>query len=100
MRYCGNGNFTLPVARNFRRVLANEIDEPAVRGAEICAKKAESWLIQQDSGSNQGAELLAADLRHVAVIGPQNEALDKGAIVTRCYQVPVRTVPFNSLRST
>ncbi|OLP95872.1 tRNA/tmRNA (uracil-C(5))-methyltransferase [Symbiodinium microadriaticum] len=44
--YCGNGNFTLPVAGNFRRVLANEIDEPAVRGAEICAKKADVHNIQ------------------------------------------------------
>eukprot|EP00439_Symbiodinium_sp_Y106_P020689 s2359_g2.t1 len=44
--YCGNGNFTLPVARNFRRVLANEIDEPAVRGAEICAKKADVHNLQ------------------------------------------------------
>ncbi|CAE7516983.1 trmA [Symbiodinium pilosum] len=39
--YCGNGNFTLPAASNFRRVLAAEIDEPAVRGASICAKRAD-----------------------------------------------------------
>ncbi|MEM7083980.1 MAG: tRNA (uridine(54)-C5)-methyltransferase TrmA [Pseudomonadota bacterium] len=31
--YCGNGNFTLPLAQNFRRVLATEISKVSVRSA-------------------------------------------------------------------
>ncbi|XXQ68459.1 tRNA (uridine(54)-C5)-methyltransferase TrmA [Neisseriaceae bacterium B1] len=32
--YCGNGNFTLPLSRLFRRVLATEISKTSVRAAE------------------------------------------------------------------
>jgi len=32
--YCGNGNFTLPLAQNFRRVVATEISKVSVRSAE------------------------------------------------------------------
>jgi tRNA (uracil-5-)-methyltransferase len=31
--YCGNGNFTLPLARNFRRVLATELAKSSVNSA-------------------------------------------------------------------
>lgn len=31
--YCGNGNFTLPLAQNFRRVVATEISKESVRSA-------------------------------------------------------------------
>lgn len=31
--YCGNGNFTIPLAQNFRRVLATEISKPSVYSA-------------------------------------------------------------------
>lgn len=31
--YCGNGNFTLPLARHFQRVLATEISKPLTRAA-------------------------------------------------------------------
>jgi tRNA (uracil-5-)-methyltransferase len=33
--YCGNGNFTLPLARHFRRVLANEIAKTSIADAQI-----------------------------------------------------------------
>jgi len=33
--YCGNGNFTLPLAQNFRRVVATEIAKVSVRAAEF-----------------------------------------------------------------
>ncbi|GGO79441.1 tRNA/tmRNA (uracil-C(5))-methyltransferase [Marinobacterium nitratireducens] len=33
--YCGNGNFTLPLARNFRRVVATEIAKVSVRAAQF-----------------------------------------------------------------
>ena len=32
--YCGNGNFSLALARNFRRVLATEIAKPSVESAQ------------------------------------------------------------------
>jgi len=31
--YCGNGNFTLPLSRNFKRVLATEVAKPAIHSA-------------------------------------------------------------------
>jgi tRNA (uracil-5-)-methyltransferase len=31
--YCGNGNFTLPLSKNFNRVLATELSKPSVRSA-------------------------------------------------------------------
>lgn len=31
--YCGNGNFTLPLARSFRRVLATEISKTSIKSA-------------------------------------------------------------------
>jgi tRNA (uracil-5-)-methyltransferase len=33
--YCGNGNFTAPLSRNFRRVLATEIAKPSVELARL-----------------------------------------------------------------
>ena len=33
--YCGNGNFTLPLAQNFRRVVATEISKTSVRAAQF-----------------------------------------------------------------
>lgn len=37
---CGNGNFTLPLSVNFRRVLATERDQRAVASARLCARQA------------------------------------------------------------
>jgi len=31
--YCGNGNFTIPLAENFRKVIATEISKPSARAA-------------------------------------------------------------------
>jgi len=33
--YCGNGNFTLPLAQNYRRVLATEISKTSVKSAQV-----------------------------------------------------------------
>ncbi len=33
--YCGNGNFTLPLAQNFRRVIATEISKDSTRSAQF-----------------------------------------------------------------
>ena len=35
--YCGNGNFTLPAASSFRRVLATEMDGNSLTAAKACA---------------------------------------------------------------
>ncbi len=32
--YCGNGNFSLALAKNFRRVLATELAKPSVQSAQ------------------------------------------------------------------
>lgn len=39
--YCGNGNFSLPLASIFRAVLATELDKWSVRAATACAKEAD-----------------------------------------------------------
>ncbi|CAK0904699.1 unnamed protein product, partial [Prorocentrum cordatum] len=38
--FCGNGNFTLPLAGNFRAVLATELSHRSVAAAEACASSA------------------------------------------------------------
>lgn len=45
--YCGNGNFTLPLSRRFRRVLATEVSKSSVRAAEwnIAANQADNIAI-------------------------------------------------------
>jgi tRNA (uracil-5-)-methyltransferase len=48
--YCGNGNFTLPLAQNFRRVLATEISKPSTQSAQFNIA-----LIDFDIGLNQKA---------------------------------------------
>lgn len=37
--YCGNGNFTLPLAQNFRQVVATEISKDSVRAAQVNIEK-------------------------------------------------------------
>ena len=42
--YCGNGNFTLPLAKQFQRVIATEISKTSVHAAQ--------WNIEKNSISN------------------------------------------------
>ncbi|MBR6877752.1 MAG: tRNA (uridine(54)-C5)-methyltransferase TrmA [Neisseriaceae bacterium] len=42
--YCGNGNFTLPLSRHFRRVLATEISKTSVAAAQ--------WNIEHNAVNN------------------------------------------------
>ncbi|MDX9874923.1 MAG: tRNA (uridine(54)-C5)-methyltransferase TrmA [Spongiibacteraceae bacterium] len=37
--YCGNGNFTMPLARGFRRVLATEISKTSIASAQLNARR-------------------------------------------------------------
>lgn len=36
--YCGNGNFTIPLASNFRRVVATEVSKTSVEAAKFNAQ--------------------------------------------------------------
>lgn len=51
--YCGNGNFTLPLAQQFRRVLATEISKTSVRAAE--------WNIAANHNRNIAIARLSAE---------------------------------------
>ena len=51
--YCGNGNFTLPLARHFRRVLATEIAKSSVQAAD--------WAIQANAIDNIKIARLSAE---------------------------------------
>ena len=44
--YCGNGNFTLPAASSFRRVLATEVDGNSLAAAKACAREAKIENLQ------------------------------------------------------
>ena len=85
--YCGNGNFSLPLAKNFRRVLATEISKTSVRSAEfnIQANKIDNVQVvrlaaeevtQAMNGERefrrlQGIELTDYDCRTVLVDPPR-----------------------------
>lgn len=51
--YCGNGNFTLPLSRQFRRVLATELAKSSVHSAE--------WNIEQNGIKNIQIARLSAE---------------------------------------
>lgn len=51
--YCGNGNFTLPLSRHFRQVLATEIAKSSVQSA--------SWNIEQNQIDNIQIARLSAE---------------------------------------
>lgn len=51
--YCGNGNFTLPLSRRFRRVLATEVSKTSVAAAQ--------WNIQANGTDNIAIARLSAE---------------------------------------
>ena len=51
--YCGNGNFTLPLARYFRRVLATELSKTSVQAAQ--------WNIEANGVANIRLARLSAE---------------------------------------
>ncbi|MGF6147048.1 tRNA (uracil(54)-C(5))-methyltransferase [Kingella potus] len=51
--YCGNGNFTLPLARHFRRVLATEVSKTSVQAAQ--------WNIEANGADNIRIARLSAE---------------------------------------
>lgn len=42
--YCGNGNFTIPLAANFRRVVATEVSKTSVEAAKYNAQASMLWI--------------------------------------------------------
>ena len=51
--YCGNGNFTLPLSRHFRQVLATEVSKTSVQAAQ--------WNIQANARPNVRIARLSAE---------------------------------------
>lgn len=51
--YCGNGNFTLPLAQHFRRVLATEVSKTSVAAAQ--------WNIAENAADNIRIARLSAE---------------------------------------
>ena len=51
--YCGNGNFTLPLSRRFRRVLATEVSKTSVQAAQ--------WNIEANGADNIRIARLSAE---------------------------------------
>ncbi|MDO5059394.1 MAG: tRNA (uridine(54)-C5)-methyltransferase TrmA [Neisseria sp.] len=51
--YCGNGNFTLPLARHFRRALATEVSKTSVNAAQ--------WNIAENQAENIRIARLSAE---------------------------------------
>ncbi|UOP05084.1 tRNA (uridine(54)-C5)-methyltransferase TrmA [Conchiformibius kuhniae] len=51
--YCGNGNFTVPLSRRFRRVLATELSKTSVRAAQ--------WNLSANGADNVDIARLSAE---------------------------------------
>lgn len=90
--YCGNGNFSLALARNFNRVLATEIAKPSVAAAQynIAANKIENVEIirmaaeeftQAMNGEREFNRLKGIDLKsyqcETIFVDPPRSGLDK-----------------------
>lgn len=77
--YCGNGNFTLPLAQNFKRVLATEISKTSVAAAE--------WNIDQNRvGNIQIARLSSEEFAEAYTQGREFSRLKNRDIDINSYQ--------------
>ncbi|AWL12486.1 tRNA (uracil(54)-C(5))-methyltransferase [Saliniradius amylolyticus] len=90
--YCGLGNFTLPLAQNFRRVLATEISRTSVKAAQynieanqvnnvtVLQMSSEEYTEIQASGQNhkklKGVNLADYDCKTV-LVDPPRAGLDR-----------------------
>ncbi|MDO5638792.1 MAG: tRNA (uridine(54)-C5)-methyltransferase TrmA [Neisseria sp.] len=76
--YCGNGNFTLPLATRFRRVLATEVSKTSVNAA--------LWNIEANrSGNVQIARLSAEEFTEAYNGGREFRRLQEQGIVLADY---------------
>lgn len=94
--YCGNGNFSLALAHNFKRVLATEIAKPSVDSAQynIATNKIENVKILRMSAEEftqategrkfrrlQGAEVDLNDYQcHTIFVDPPRAGLDQATL--------------------
>lgn len=62
--YCGNGNFTLPLSRHFRRVLATEVSKTSVQAAQ--------WNIAANGTDNISIARLSAEEFTEAYLGQRS----------------------------
>lgn len=62
--YCGNGNFTLPLSRHFKRVLATEVSKTSVAAAQ--------WNIQANGANNIAIARLSAEEFSAAYAGKRD----------------------------
>ncbi|QKJ88994.1 tRNA/tmRNA (uracil-C(5))-methyltransferase [Paramixta manurensis] len=100
--YCGNGNFSLALARNFRRVLATEIAKPSVNAAQynIAANQIDNVQIirmsaeeftQAMNGVRQFNRLEGIDLKsyecETIFVDPPRSGLDNETVkLVQAYQ--------------
>jgi tRNA (uracil-5-)-methyltransferase len=91
--YCGNGNFTLPLAQHFNKVLATEISKTSIRSALFNAEQnvvdnvtllrmsseefTEAWRGSRDFRRLEGITLADYDLETIFV-DPPRAGLDEG----------------------
>lgn len=76
--YCGNGNFTLPLARKFRRVLATEVSKTSVNAA--------LWNIEANQSHNvQIARLSAEEFTEAYLGGREFRRLQEQGIALADY---------------
>lgn len=77
--YCGNGNFTLPLARHYRKVLATEIAKSSVQAAD--------WAIQANAVDNIKIARLSAEEFSQALSGQREfRRLKDSGIDLTAYQ--------------
>jgi len=93
--YCGNGNFTIPLASNFRRVVATEVSKSGVEAARwnIQANKVdnifvarmsseeftEAWKTRANKKRLEGLDWSQLELRTV-LVDPPRAGLDPGTV--------------------
>jgi tRNA (uracil-5-)-methyltransferase len=77
--YCGNGNFSIALAQNFRRVLATELAKPSVDSAQ--------WNIQENKVDNLKIARLSAE--------ELTEAIEEGRSFRRLEQQNIDLTEYN-----
>lgn len=81
--YCGNGNFTIPLSRHFRKVLATELTKPnAAVARENAAKNGRSNVVVARLSAAEVAEALRRDREFARLkeLGVDLDAYDLGTL--------------------
>ncbi|MDY6890304.1 MAG: tRNA (uridine(54)-C5)-methyltransferase TrmA [Pseudomonadota bacterium] len=83
--YCGNGNFTLPLAQNFRRVVATEIAKGSVRSAQ--------WNIRENGIDNIDVVRLSSEELALILKGERSSRKVQGLALEQCRFTTVLVDP-------